>query len=477
MGAIAAPAEPLPDTDASTMRSRLAVADTVKAACAVVVADLATDSALMPSIYLVRGGRLRCQAVTRYWQVFDGMPPGTGVIGRTFASGTRTVISDTKASDEYLEAVPAVCAEVCVPVCVAGEVVGALNVESEQPLAVDEVVVRLDRSAALLGERIEALGGLGRESRSARLARHAVALAPLDDASSILERVLEAACDVAEMESAIVALREQAGEYTTLARGAHAGALEALPGEVLDQVHGWVESMTSAYTIGEPAGRGFEGHEPLRTAGAEALVVLPIGGIGTHRGVLLLIDSAPIALDTEDVELLELLASQATACLATATALEDLRERASRDALTGLGHHATFHAALAEACAGPSQPRLALLVADVDGFKAVNDSLGHQAGDRLLKEVARALNGALGFGDRLFRIGGDEFAALLPVGDQAVDEAEAAAGRLRAAVAASGQPPVSIGVAIHEPGEHADSLFARADAALYRVKRGDTALD
>jgi len=449
----------------------LDAAETVKAACAVVVAELATDGALMPSIYLERGGRLRCQAVTRYWQVFDGMPPSAGVIGRTFSSGERTVIADTGRSSDYLEAVPAVCTEVCVPVHVGGRVVGALNVESEQPLAVEELAVRLEGFAGLLGERIDELGGLERESRPARLARHAAALAALTDAPSILERVLEAACDVAEMDSAVVALREESGEYATLARGVHAEALEALAPQVLAQVHLWVESMTSAYTIGEPAGHGFVGHEPLRAAGAEALVVLPIGGVDTHQGVLLLIDSAPIALDTEDVELLELLASQATACLTTATALDELREQASRDALTGLGHHGTFHAALAAACRDEAAPRLALLVADVDGLKAVNDRLGHQAGDEMLTGVGRALDGALGPGERLFRIGGDEFAALLALGDQPDLEARASAERLREAVGAGGQTRISIGVAVHAPGEQADSLFARADAALYRAKR------
>ncbi len=469
MAATVASAEPSVGVDLSRVREGLAHAESVKAACAVVVDQLAADEALMPSVYLMRGGRLRCQAVTRYWQVFDGMPAGAGVIGATFASGTPTVITDTRSSGDYLEAVPAVRTEVCVPIRLWGEVVGALNVESEQTLPADELPARMERLAAMLARRIAELGGLERESRSARLARHAAALAALTSAEDILDRVLHAACDVAEMESAIIALRDGSGRYATHGHGPSASALEALPTGVLEKVHGWVESMTSVYTIGEPAGHGFAGHEPLRAAGAEALVVLPLGGVGRQRGVLLLTDSAPIALDTDDVELLELLASQASACLGTAAALEKLRDRAERDPLTGLGHHATFHAALREACSGKDEPRLALLVADIDGFKAVNDRLGHRAGDRLLREAAGALNSALGTGEVLFRIGGDEFAALLRVEDVAT--AERTAGRLRDAVASGHHPPVSIGIALHAPGEEADSLFGRADVALYRVKR------
>jgi diguanylate cyclase (GGDEF)-like protein len=449
---------------------QLSGAESVKAACAVVVADLARDPALMPSIYLVRGARLRCQAVSGYWQVFDGMPPGTGVIGATFQSGRPIVVSDTEGSDHYLEAVPAVHSEACVPIRIGEDVIGVINVESEQSLDTSATTARLEQCAELLSARIAELGGLQRESRSERLARHAARLAGLVDAGAIQHLVREAARDVAEMESATIALRQADGSYTVNGLGPQAGALEALAPDVLAQLFGWVESMTSAYTIGEPGGRGFAGHEPLRAAGAEALVVLPLGNAEAPSGVLLLTHSAPIALDTEDIELLELLALQATSALATAEAVAELRRRAASDGLTGLGNHATFHAALAEACARPPRPRLALMVADVDRFKAVNDREGHAAGDRALTKVAGALKSALRAEDRVYRIGGDEFAALVRVAD--ADEARATAERLHRAMAESACPPVSIGVALHEREEVAESLFGRADAALYRVKRG-----
>jgi len=454
---------------ATDVTLRLSEAGSVKASCAVVVADLARDPELMPSIYLLRAGRLRCQAVARYWQVLDGLPPGAGVIGATFESGRPMVVSDTTRSGQYLEAVPTVCSEVCVPVRLGGDVIGAINVESERILDTAELAAQLERCAVRLSARIAQLGGLPRELRPERLARHAARLAGLVHADAIQDLVRDAARDVAEMESATIALRRGDGRYSISGAGPQARALEELPSEVLDQVLGWVESVTSAYTIGEPEGRGFAGHEPLRAAGAEALVVLPLGGPKVPRGVLLLTHSAPIALDTEDIELLELLALQATSALATAEAVAELRSRASSDGLTGLGNQAAFHAALADACARPPRPRLALLVADVDGFKAVNDREGHAAGDRVLTGVALGLQSALRAEDRLYRIGGDEFAALVRVADP--EEAWATAQRLHRAVSETPGPPVSIGVAIHERKEIGDSLFGRADAALYRVKR------
>jgi hypothetical protein len=248
-------------------------ASTAKAACRAVVDWLAADPALMPSIYLERGGRLRCQAVTRYWQVFDGIPPGTGVIGQTFQSGTPTIVADTGASDDYLEAVPSVRGEACVPMRAGGHVIGVLNVESERPLP-DAVADTLTWCAELLGRRIEALGGQPLESRAQRLARHASHLSTLRDAAAILGEVTIAACDIAGMESALLAFPEADERSDPVAHGPHAERLAALPPAALRQVAGWVESMTSVYTIGEPAGRGFAGHEVLRQAGAEAIVVL-----------------------------------------------------------------------------------------------------------------------------------------------------------------------------------------------------------
>jgi diguanylate cyclase (GGDEF)-like protein len=110
-----------------------------------------------------------------------------------------------------------------------------------------------------------------------------------------------------------------------------------------------------------------------------------------------------------------------------------------------------------------------VVVCDLDGFKRLNDCYGHQHGDRVLRGVAGALTSALRRGDRLYRIGGDEFAALLLVADQA--EALEAALRLRAAVqrAALGVT-VSIGIAVPGDGESDAAVLARADRALYRVK-------
>jgi diguanylate cyclase (GGDEF)-like protein len=120
----------------------------------------------------------------------------------------------------------------------------------------------------------------------------------------------------------------------------------------------------------------------------------------------------------------------------------------------------------------------AVLYLDLDGFKQVNDDLGHQAGDVLLVTIATRLRASLREADTAARIGGDEFTALLvDVGDR--EEAQLIAARVAAALAApvslDGQsviPKASVGIAMGrlDCGEPAD-LLREADAAMYRTKR------
>jgi diguanylate cyclase (GGDEF)-like protein len=117
---------------------------------------------------------------------------------------------------------------------------------------------------------------------------------------------------------------------------------------------------------------------------------------------------------------------------------------------------------------------LSLIVLDLDGFKAVNDTHGHEVGDRVLKALARCLEEHLRQSDRAVRLGGEEFAVLLP--ETGLPQALRLAERLRQAVAALRVPPVerlsaSFGVAQASPTDSPLSLLKRADEALYRAKR------
>ncbi|MCS6811334.1 MAG: GGDEF domain-containing protein [Tepidimonas sp.] len=144
------------------------------------------------------------------------------------------------------------------------------------------------------------------------------------------------------------------------------------------------------------------------------------------------------------------------------------------DALTGVGNRRLLELELAQAAAkGQSLGVLAVL--DLDHFKAINDRLGHDGGDAVLRGFAAVAQAVLRKTDRLYRLGGEEFVLWLPHGQR--QTTEVLLQRLRAAVAAQlrtgDEQPVtfSVGVAEHACGEPWPACLARADAALYRAKR------
>jgi len=158
---------------------------------------------------------------------------------------------------------------------------------------------------------------------------------------------------------------------------------------------------------------------------------------------------------------------------------EELLHLAMRDPLTGLPNRAHFNErlALALAHAQRSRERLPLMLLDLDHFKQVNDTLGHNVGDRLLQHVAQRLRSLLRRSDTVARMGGDEFLLLLP-GITQVEQVTKVARRVLEAVRKplaldSHQLSIttSIGIAIYPgDGDDADTLIRNADIAMYRAK-------
>jgi diguanylate cyclase (GGDEF)-like protein len=433
----------------------IASAPTVRDAATVVVEHLARTG-LMPSVYLEQGGRLRCQAVRGYWQIYDGMPSSAGIIGRTFREGVATEVSDTSAHPDFLPSIPSVVAELCVPLRAGQRVVGVLNAESPTLLGGD-ARWELERCADLLSRRIEQLGGPEATVPLAqRLARAVARLAAREDPEDLVRETVRAALDDGHGDL-----------YAHHAEGSFGVVFADLGVPDLAAISSWVSHGTSSYTVNEATGRGFAGHEPLRQAGAASMVVLPLAAAGERLGILVLADRAPHTLSTEHVELLELLAFQAASGLRMAAAVLELRDRAARDPLTGLGHHATFYDALP--ALRQAGARCALLIADVDGFKEINDTRGHAAGDDILRAMAGILRAAVPSGGRAFRIGGDEFALVFECAGEA--QAEQVGWQLRTQARDQLGSTVSVGLALADHGEADEAMVARADSALYEVKR------
>ncbi|MEV6347111.1 GGDEF domain-containing protein [Actinoplanes sp. NPDC051851] len=157
------------------------------------------------------------------------------------------------------------------------------------------------------------------------------------------------------------------------------------------------------------------------------------------------------------------------------------RYQASHDALTGLANRRLFNDRLESAvhAAVDGGSPVGLLLIDLDGFKAVNDALGHQAGDTLLKAVATRITAAVRHTDIVARLGGDEFAVILPAISSYEQSREIAAIILAAVEEpvpyrdATATVSASIGISLC-PGDTTDPavLFHNADAAMYHAKRG-----
>src|SRR4051812_8288516 len=310
----------LPEHHLPALLRALGAARTPRDAAAAVVGHLAASAGLMPSVYLERDGRLRCQAVRGYWQIRDGMPVTAGVIGRTFRTGEPTVELDVRGSIDYLEAAVEVAAEICVPIRLDGAVVGAINVESPQTLP-ESLVADLEACAAAFAARLAELGGPPPRSAGQRLLAHATRLSALRSARDIERELIEAAQDVLSMDSAILLRRDPFGRLTpTEAVGPLAAALRNASAEAIAGLQDFVLGGTSVYTVDEPQGGVGDGMRALRASGVEAVVALELGGEDDPRGILVVADSAAKALATDEVELLELLVTHAASCLRTAEA-------------------------------------------------------------------------------------------------------------------------------------------------------------
>jgi diguanylate cyclase (GGDEF)-like protein/PAS domain S-box-containing protein len=160
---------------------------------------------------------------------------------------------------------------------------------------------------------------------------------------------------------------------------------------------------------------------------------------------------------------------------------EQLKHQAFHDSLTGLANRALFHDRVEHALARHARYRqpIAVLFLDLDDFKVVNDSLGHHAGDELLRAVADRLQGCLRAGDTAARLGGDEFAVLI----EEVTDPKEAAGLAERIISSFGPPFVlegqeifvhaSIGYALSEQETlNARELLRAADVAMYAAKAG-----
>ena len=285
---------------------------------------------------------------------------------------------------------------------------------------------------------------------------------------SITERLLRLiACD----NIAIEVLDPSTGILTPLtARGVHAASyLEPWePGET--GIATWVLDQNEPTYIADERNDPRVNH--FRTEGTldGSLIVVPLRGRAGATGVLT-IERLGVgnAFSSDEFELVQLFAAQVSIALQNAEVFQAVELRAQTDDLTGLLNHGTFEDRL-EWSVHAGAP-FSLIMLDLDDFRDVNNSLGHQAGDVLLSDIASDLVHAGRDSDQIFRYGGDEFTFLLPGADAA--GAMQVAERARQAVKASGRSiTASIGLGTFpDDGSTAAAVLLAADRACFVAKR------
>jgi diguanylate cyclase (GGDEF)-like protein/putative nucleotidyltransferase with HDIG domain len=203
-----------------------------------------------------------------------------------------------------------------------------------------------------------------------------------------------------------------------------------------------------------------------------ALSAAPLAFRGSRLGALVALSRGADAFLPKEIALLEVYAAEAAIALANARLVERLEGLARCDSLTGLLNHGEFQETLARELEGAQRRGETLSVAmlDLDGFKGVNDEYGHPEGDRVLSMVADEIRAACGPDDTAARVGGDEFALILP--RRTTAEAEALTIRLEREIVSFGVGTgVSSGVAEWpKAGPSQSLLLFNADRALYEAK-------
>jgi diguanylate cyclase (GGDEF)-like protein len=330
--------------------------------------------------------------------------------------------------------------------------------------AVDEMRTRVDQ---LVGELAGALERAEKESRRNRLLSELGSVIDLDD---LVDRVLDAALDIPGFDAATVVLDDPSGAQKVATRGLS-------PEEAAHPPTSGLGAGAPARTITVSFRYSATDRSPQASLIRGGLFVPLPARDGTLLGTLALFWRRPdFEPSREQVEAAEYLAESCVPAILNARRYSEARQLAETDALTGLYNQRYFHETLRREVLRAQRygRNLALIVLDLDDFKAVNDRIGHLAGDGVLSQIAEGLREAVRSVDIACRIGGDEFAVILP--ESSVTDAAQLYNRVQERLLANATSPngqqlrFSAGIAELEHGDTAAALFERADAALYRAK-------
>jgi diguanylate cyclase (GGDEF)-like protein len=330
--------------------------------------------------------------------------------------------------------------------------------------AVQELSARMDTMSRELTEALEQTQEEGRRNRMLG------ELAGTIDLDEVLNRTLNAAGALPGVDAALINVLGLDDEPVTTAVG-------ITPEEANEYALGSVRAGHKIRSLIVDYGEDDELPEARgELADIAAGLAVPIRGDLETLGLLSVFSRTSGYVFDDDVRTeLEALAVRAGPAIENARRFREARHQADLDALTGLHNRRYFHETLARETTRAQRysRRLALIVFDLDDFKAINDRIGHLPGDTVLAEVAERVRDVVRHSDIACRVGGDEFAVILP--ESTLTDAEQLYRRIQAAVSSrpishAGELLLSAGIAELRAQDDSIAFFQRADDALYRAK-------
>lgn len=456
--------------------------DSVHRACNAVVAAVSARTGASVDVLLTNANHLYLVACSGAWQAPRAVRVNYGIAGRVLAKGHTVSLRDASIEYAGLYADRSVGSVISAPVRRRHQpAIGVVNVEFDGVRAdLEDWEAVLTKIGALLDRRIHQLGGPSEENAPQWLLRHTLSIAAADDPAELAARTCRAAVKLSGLRCAALLVRRAnvfaewigpplivIADYCASGSRRLVDAVTALPPSSLSRLVDAACRHQASHSRGDLSVLDVRGLEPLIDAGVGTLIAASVQ-TGTERldfdAALLVMDEFAFQPPSDTAAVLDLLMTNAAVFYERMSTQQKLQTMAESDPLTGLGHRRPLAGRLASSI--PS--RTAVVAVDIDNFKDINDMWGHVAGDRALTRVADAIRRALRAGDEVFRVGGDEFVAVLDVPDH--DEAVQVSERMAAAVADRGHT-ISVGVALRRPDEPAEMTLRRADEAMYVAKR------
>lgn len=328
-----------------------------------------------------------------------------------------------------------------------------------------EAETRVSTVVATLEKRMDELatelaGAVERAEEEGRRSRFLGEIAGSIDLDDVVAKTLEAAVSVTGADAALLCLEARSEENPPIVAG------HALAADGATPISGPPDGSRAAAVH---VSYSYDEEAPGQIQSGLGVPILDRGTVSVYSR------TPGVEFSTEEARQLESLVERATPALENAQEFREARQLADLDALTGLHNRRYFHELLARECARAHRynRRLGLIVFDLDDFKDVNDRIGHLAGDAVLSEAAERVRSVVRTADVPCRVGGDEFAVVMP--ESGLEQAEQLFARLQGAISGrpigqAGRLHISAGVAELKPDDDSISFFERADQALYRAK-------